>query len=253
MYGIILSAGYGTRLYPLTLTTPKALLPIHNRPVIEFLLDRIKKIRFKKVLIVTNEKYHPKFLEWLSGYQPHHPLVLLSDGTRNEEERLGAIGDLEFVLQKEGIKDDILLFTSDMIFSFSLNKFLNAIESKPDQNWILLYKLRRKKDAFRYGVASVDELGVVTRFEEKPPKPFSPLVAFGIYYLPRNKLSLIARYCKGTRGVDALGGYFQWLLKEDSLYGYVQSGGLWIDVGDKEQYYRAKEMLRQSRRIKWGE
>jgi glucose-1-phosphate thymidylyltransferase len=216
------------------------------------LLDKLRLLELDKVILVTNERYYPKFVEWLSNYIPPHPLLLLSDGTKTEEERLGAIGDLKFVLDKEGIKDDILVFTSDLIFSFSLNNFLLAVEGKRDQNWIFLYRLRRAKDASRYGVAKVDELGRVVEFKEKPKEPFSPLVAFGIYYFPKAKLHLIEEFMKGGNVVDAPGHYIQWLIEKDELYAYIQGGGVWIDIGDKKQYQEAEKLVRKSRRMrKW--
>jgi len=251
MQAIILSAGYGVRLYPLTKTTPKALLPVAGRPVIEYVLDKLKYLELEKQLIITNDRYYPKFLEWLSSYIPYFPTVLLSDGTKNEKEKLGALGDLELVIQRENIDDDVLLLTSDMIFSFSLNRFINAVNTRSRENWILLYKLKNKKEACKYGVAEVDELGRVVRFEEKPLQPFSYYVSFGIYYLSRNKLKLISEFLDTHKKNDAPGEYFQWLISNDSLYGFIQSGGIWIDIGDKQQYYGAEEMVKKSRRLLW--
>lgn len=251
MQAVILSAGYGTRLYPLTKTTPKALLPVAGRPVLEYLLEKLKYLDLDRQIIITNDRYYPKFLEWLSGYIPYFPTVLLSDHTRNEEEKLGALGDLELVIEREKIDDDILLLTSDMIFSFSLARFINAIKAKSQDNWILLYKLKKKKEASKYGVAQVDELGRVTKFEEKPAQPFSNYVSFGIYYLPRSKLGLILQFLKTHNKTDAPGEYFQWLVENDRLYGFIQSGGIWIDIGDKKQYYGAEEIVKKSRRLLW--
>ncbi|HDM08583.1 MAG TPA: nucleotidyltransferase family protein [Candidatus Omnitrophica bacterium] len=251
MQAVILSAGYGTRLYPLTKTTPKSLLPVAGRPVLEYVLEKLKYLELDKQVIVTNDRYYPKFLEWLSEYIPYFPTVVLSDRTKNEKEKLGALGDLKLVIQKEGIDDDILLLTSDMIFSFSLNRFINAVNTRPRDNWILLYKLKTRKEASRYGVAQVDELGRVVKFQEKPSEPFSNYVSFGVYYLPRNKLGLISEFLKTHKKTDAPGEYFQWLIENDSLYGFIQSGGIWIDIGDKHQYYGAEEIVKKSRRLLW--
>ncbi len=251
MQAIILSAGYGTRLYPLTKTTPKALLPVAGRPVIEYVLEKLKYLELKKQTIITNDRYYPKFLQWLSNYTPYFPTVLLSDGTKNDKEKLGALGDLKLVIQRENVDDDVLLLTSDMIFSFSLNRFISAINTRSSENWILLYKLKNKEEACKYGVAEVDELGRVIKFEEKPSQPFSCYVSFGVYYLPKNKLKLIFKFLKSHKKNDAPGEYFQWLISNDSLYGFIQSGGIWIDIGDKQRYYGAEEIVQKSRRLLW--
>jgi len=252
MHAVILSAGFGTRLYPLTKTTPKALLSINGRPVIEYIFDKLKSFNLKKTVIVTNERYYPEFLKWLSMYTPAHPLTLISDGTKTEHEKLGAVGDLKFAVEQNGIRDDVLLLVSDMIFSFSLNKFFAAIKRKRKQNWMLLYKLRDKTKASKYGVASLDKNDKVVRFEEKPREPFSSCVAFGVYYLPQCKLGLIDDFFKDTGEHsadkhDALGGYFKWLVDKKNLCGYVQRSGVWVDIGDKEQYERAEKLVRGRR------
>lgn len=246
MHAVILSAGYGRRLYPLTKATPKALLPVCHKPVIEYILDRLKRIELKSIIIVTNERYYSKFLEWFSNYIPYQPLVLLSDETVREEEKLGAIGDLKFVLKREKIEDDILILVSDMIFTFSLNRFLNATLKRPDQNWIMLFRLKDKKEAHKYGVAVIDEIGRVIRFEEKPANPFSNLVALGIYYMPASKFYLIDRFLREKNSTDAPGEYYYWLMENDGLYGYVQNSGLWIDIGDIEQYQKAEAVIKKT-------
>ena len=101
MHVIILAAGFGTRLYPLTKSIPKSLLPICNKPVIEYILEKLKGLDIKKITVVTNDVYYPKFLDWLANYIPDYPLSLLSDGTSSETDKLGAVGDLKFVLEKE--------------------------------------------------------------------------------------------------------------------------------------------------------
>ncbi|MDP8234579.1 MAG: nucleotidyltransferase family protein [Candidatus Saelkia tenebricola] len=253
MHVVILSAGFGTRLYPLTKVIPKALLPIKGTPIMEYILSKLKNLDIKKTVIVTNEKYYPQFFKWVSNYRPHHPLTLISDGTKTESDKLGAIGDLKFAIEKENIKDDILLLVSDMIFSFSLNGFLSTAK-KREQNWILLYKLKDIARASNYGVVSLDGDNSVIRFEEKPKNPFSPYVAFGGYYLPGAKLNMIDKFFKDTascvknRG-DALGGYFQWLVKKKSLLGYVQSSGEWIDIGSSKEQYKKIEKTVKARRM----
>ena len=254
MHAVILSAGFGTRLYPLTKTVPKALLPVNGKPVIEYILNKLKSFNLKKTVIVTNEKYYPEFLKWILTYIPNHPLVLVSDGTKTEHEKLGAVGDLKFAVEQNSIKDDVLLLVSDMIFSFSLNKFLSAIKKRRKQNWMLLYKLKDKTKASKYGVASLDKNDKVIRFEEKPQAPFSSYVAFGAYYLPECNLGLVDEFFKNTKESpenehDALGGYFKWLADKKSLFGYVQRSGVWIDIGDKKQYERAEKLIIRRRRM----
>jgi len=139
-----------------------------------------------------------------------------------------------------------------MIFSFSLDKFVSAIKKKRKQNWMLLYKLKDKTQASKYGVVSLEENGKVVRFEEKPRQSFSSYVSFGAYYLPKCNLGLVEEFFKDTKKSsknehDALGGYFKWLADKKSLYGYVQRSGVWIDIGDRKQYKEAEKLIRGRR------
>ncbi len=249
MHVVILSAGFGTRLYPLTKKFPKALLPIAKKPVIEYILEKLEGFSIKAITIVTNEIYYPRFMEWLSSYIPAYPLSIISDATYSQADKLGAVGDLQFAIRKENIKDDILLFVSDMIFSFSLRNFIKAALAEKKKNRILFFKLKDIKEASKYGVALLDNSGKVIKFQEKPERPFSDLAAFGVYYLPKEKLNLIDVFLKEVEKKDVLGCYFQWLSKVDKLYGNVQKGGLWIDIGDKEQYRKAEIIVKKNRRL----
>jgi glucose-1-phosphate thymidylyltransferase len=95
---VILAAGYATRLYPLTLDRPKALLPVAGKPMLEHLLARLEEVPLEDVLVVTNSKFARAFEEWAAarGGGVH----VLDDGTRDDETRLGAIGDLDLAIRE---------------------------------------------------------------------------------------------------------------------------------------------------------
>ncbi len=238
MEAVILAAGIGKRLYPLTKKTPKALFPINGLPVIEYILKKLKSLDLKKINIVTNDKYYDYLIDWVENYDTLVPIVIKSDGTKTGRDKLGAVGDLKFVLDSEKIKDDVLLLVSDMVFSFKVERFLSAVKKKRDKNWLLLYKLEDIEEATKYGVLSLDSNNKVTRFQEKPKVPFSSLIAFGIYYLPKSKLSMVNEFCKKKGSKDALGGYFRYLVDRDSLYGFIQSSGSWADIGGSIECYK---------------
>jgi glucose-1-phosphate thymidylyltransferase len=244
MKAIILAAGYGTRLYPLTKNTPKALLPVRNKPVIEYILERLAKIEINQILIITNDRHYKKFIQWLNNYIPPHPLKIINDGTRNEKQRLGAIGDLIFAIDKEKINDDVLVFACDTIFTFTLHQFLFSINSKNEENWLMLHNIRDRKLASNYGVAKINEIGQIIQYKEKPKEPFSSLVSIGIYYFPESKFQLVRKFLK-TENKDAPGYYIEWLLKNDRIFGMVQRRGDWIDIGNIKQYKKASRLLKE--------
>ncbi|MDP8216106.1 MAG: nucleotidyltransferase family protein [Candidatus Kaelpia imicola] len=238
MEAVILAAGVGKRLYPLTKKIPKALFPIDGSPVIEYILKKLRSLDLKRINIVTNDKYYSNLINWVENYHASVPIVIKSDGTRNQRDKLGAVGDLKFILKSEKIKDDILLLVSDMVFSFKLEGFLSSVKKRKDQNWLLLYRLKDREQASNYGILSLDKDNKVIRFQEKPKVPFSSLIAFGIYYLPRSKLSMVNEFYEREGSMDVLGGYFRYLAERDSLYGFVQRSGSWADIGGSIECYR---------------
>ncbi len=113
MKAIILAAGYATRLYPLTENQPKPLLQIGPKKIADFLLDRITEIdAVDGVYVVTNQKFHSSFEKWAdeinkSSLYPQFDVVVVNDKTLSNETRLGAIADIQFVLEQEKIDDEI--------------------------------------------------------------------------------------------------------------------------------------------------
>src|SRR2546423_2626319 len=124
---IVLAAGYATRLYPLTLNQPKPLLPVAGKPMIEHVLDNLKPIKeIDRIYVVTNEKFIGHFQRWADAYGMTHtraPVSIVDDKTTSEADRLGAIGDLNLVLEQARIDNDIVVVAGDNLFSHSLEGF----------------------------------------------------------------------------------------------------------------------------------
>src|SRR5438309_1296128 len=95
---VILAAGYATRLYPLTLTQPKPLLPVAGKPMINYVLDNVASIEgINQVYVVTNAKFAGHFQRWADQYRTEHPrlmFTIVNDGSTDDSNKLGAIGDL---------------------------------------------------------------------------------------------------------------------------------------------------------------
>ena len=98
MNALILAAGYATRLYPLTLNRAKPLLVVGGKPIIEWVVDNLAGVPdLETIYIVTNDKFAADFEEWSSHYQATHPefrFKIVNDGSTSDEDKLGAIGDI---------------------------------------------------------------------------------------------------------------------------------------------------------------
>src|SRR5882724_10839432 len=99
---VILAAGYATRLYPLTLTQPKPLLPVAGQPMIDYVLDNLAPVGgLERIYVVTNAKFAGHFQTWSADYRAHKTklnFTIVNDGSTDDTNKLGAIGDINFVL-----------------------------------------------------------------------------------------------------------------------------------------------------------
>lgn len=243
MKALILAAGYGTRLYPLTRNIPKPLLSIARRPVIGHIIERLEEIGdIDEILIVTNQRFVRFFGDWLTNFDSKKPIKIINDRTVSEKSRLGAIGDMDFVIKTEGLDDDLLVVGGDNLFRFNLSRFVKFAKSKGLSCCVGLYQVENRESVKKYSVVELGEDGKIISFQEKPRLPRSTLIAVCIYYFPKKKLLLIPRYLKEGNNPDAPGYYISWLCKTDRVYGFTFRGS-WYDIGDLASYGQAKKEL----------
>jgi len=238
MKGLILAAGYGTRLYPLTLDRPKPLVKVGGKAILGRLLEKLEKVEFcEEVYVVTNDKFYNTTVNWLRGRNFSFEVKVLNDMTKSNEDRLGAIGDINLVLGKEKPKDDVLIMAGDNLFEFDIVDFISFARKKKCLS-VALFDVKDKSIARRYGIVSIDAGQKIIDFQEKPDSPKSTLASTGIYYLPRSKVNSVADYMKTSLVKDAPGNYVRWMTLNDDVYGYVFTEG-WYDIGDKNSLEKA--------------
>ena len=171
MNALILAAGYATRLYPLTLNKAKPLLDVAGKPMIEWVLDNLAPIpELETVYVVTNNKFVKDFQRWAEGYrqrQPGFTLKIIDDGSTDDSDKLGAIGDINLVLTREEnmAKSDLIIVAGDNLFSEPLVDFVNSAkdceallaEADPQRvmldefdHWILLRRNLRRLRLEKY-------------------------------------------------------------------------------------------------------
>jgi len=238
---LILAAGYGTRLYPLVKDTPKALLEINKKPLINYILDRIVNLSgLNEVILVTNDKFSSHFQDWAQKQKTFpHPIKIVNDGTKTPEDRLGSIGDIEFALKQEKIDDDVLVIGSDNLFDYNIDEYITFAHVKSPAVSIGLYDINDLGTARQFGVVKLGENEKITSFEEKPQKPQSTLVAMCFYYLPKDSLGLIGDYLLECGKSDTAGDYIRWLVENSDVYGF-KFVGKWYDIGSIEAYEEAQ-------------
>ena len=239
MKTVVLAAGYATRLYPLTENKPKALLPIGSKLLIDHLAQKIAGIiEPNQTIIVTNDRFYGAFDDWaLVG--AFKRAVVLNDRTTSNDDRLGAIGDFQFAIDKLRLDDDVLMLASDNLFDGSLGEFVRFARSKNGAPCVGVTDLGDPmKGSKRYGMIKLDGTGRITAIDEKPEKPQTPYASMGVYYFPRASLHLVREYLSSAQKNDAPGHYVTWLLNKTSVYGFVFKGQ-WYDIGSIDQLNEA--------------
>lgn len=245
MKALILAAGYAVRLQPLTLDTPKPLLTIGGKKIIDRILGKVLKVKgIDTVYVVANHRFFQNFEEWLKNYVYKNKISLIDDGTVSNETRLGAIKDLELAIEKKSIEDDLLVVAGDNLFELELDRFLDFTKKHPDGVSIALYDIGDIGAAKKFGVVKKGKDDIIAEFEEKPEKPKSTLISTGIYYFPKETLKYIKEYIGLGTKLDAPGYYIQWLIKTHKVYGFSFSQQ-WYDIGDIESYKRADAEYKQ--------
>lgn len=241
MKTIVLAAGYATRLYPLTLTKPKPLLPVAGRPMVDHVLDSLSAIKaIDQTYVVTNNKFAGAFQQWADSQRK--PPIIINDGTTDESNKLGAIGDMHYVINKQKIDDDIIVVAGDNLFSEKLGDF-GTFCLKKKTPVLGVFDVGNLEEIKKYNAITTDADGRITYFEEKPATPTSTITGIALYYYPRSVLPLLNRYVEGGNNTDQPGRFIQWLYPQQPVYTW-NVPGLWYDIGSKEALEEANRVFK---------
>lgn len=242
---VILAAGYATRLYPLTLTQPKPLLPVAGKPMIDHVLDNLAPMGgIDRVCIVTNAKFADHFQKWADHYRATKAklnFTIVNDRSTDDSNKLGAIGDLHLVLTREKIADDIIVVAGDNLFNQTLENFGQFCREK-NAPVLAVYDVGNLDEIRKYNSISVDGEGRITFFEEKPKNPTSTITGIALYYYPKSTLPMIRQYIAEGNNPDQPGRLIQWLYTRTPVYTW-RVPGIWFDIGSKDALEEANRVF----------
>ena len=233
MKTVILAAGYATRLYPLTENFAKPLLKVGEKAILDWLIDDIHTSGLvDEYVVVSNHKFAGHFLEWAEGSDK--PITVVDDGTSTNETRLGAVKDIQFAAEAQGLRDDALVIAGDNVLDFSLVPFIRfGIEN--NCSCIMCYEENDLAKQQRTAIISVDGENRITAYEEKPKAPKSNLAVPPFYFYKAQDLQRIPEALAAGCGYDAPGSFAAWLSTQTPMKAWPMPGSRY-DIGNLESY-----------------
>lgn len=239
---VLLAAGYATRLYPLTLDTPKSLLKVGSTTILERILAKVNEVSaIDEIVLVSNARFADQFRTFLHEQGTEKLVCVLDDGTSDNEHRRGAVADLAFAIAERRLDNDILVLAGDNLFDFSLADFVEFFLEK-NADCITAY-IEHDLDALRRtGVAQMGSDSRVLAFEEKPREPKSHFAVPPFYAYKRETLPLMQTYVDAGAPADAPGQFIEWLVARKPVYAF-QFVGRRYDIGTLESYERAQRIF----------
>jgi len=245
MKAIILAAGYATRLYPLTKDRPKPLLPVAGKPMIDYIIDELETIDSIDIIyVVTNHRFIGCFLEWAAAPRNgKKPVKIIDDGTTDEENRKGAIGDIYYVIEQENLDDELMIIAGDNLFTFKLKDYY-AFYEKKRADCVCAKKVADREYIKQLAVAVTYNDGKITELVEKSPDPPSDLGVYATYIYTKDTAKLFKTYIEDGNKPDAPGFFVQWLYKIRDVYVYIMNGECY-DIGTHQLYADVNEIFKR--------
>jgi len=227
MKSLILSSGFGTRLYPLTANKAKGLLQYKGRPLISYIVDKVPQDI--EILVNTNKKFEADFRQWQKSM--HREITLCVEPVFTEEQSFGAIGSVDYWVRAKNIIDDLLVIASDNYFEFDLPQFISAYNGK--NTLVAIHDIGDKSKANQYGVVQLDG-HKIAEFDEKPPKPKTSLVGTACYIFPSRVFPILSEFYAGGKRAN-LGSFIGYLISRDEVHAYTFTE-VWFDLGSLDMY-----------------
>lgn|SRR3989344_4958870 len=240
MKAVILAGGNGTRIRPLTQATNKHLLPIYDKPVIYYAIEKLMAAGIYQIMIVTSSEHIADFVKLLGSGQdfkrPQGGQVQIVYGIQNEPNGI-AYG---LYIAKEYVgKENCVLFLGDNLFEDDIAPHIKSFKGGARMF------LKKVPDPHRFGIATVDKEGKVVSIEEKPKKPRSDLAVTGLYLYDSTVFDKMLDQEKSKRGEYEITYINNKYIAEGALDSVLLKKE-WFDVGtfnsllDASMYMREK-------------
>ncbi|MEX1055867.1 MAG: sugar phosphate nucleotidyltransferase, partial [Rhodothermales bacterium] len=199
MVAILLCAGFGTRLYPLTKNRPNALLDIAGKPVVDYQIEQLLELPdLREIHVVMNSRFASHFYSWWIEWRVRCEergitLQLHNDGSIDDEHRLGEVGDLGFVLRRLDRASGAVVSAGDNIYRFSLTPIWDQFRSS-DENLVLAFPETHRQVLQQHTVVEFDADRRLTAVHDQPQEPPAQWVCPRLYFLQPPALASVNEY-----------------------------------------------------------
>ncbi|KAF0132800.1 MAG: nucleotidyltransferase [Candidatus Saganbacteria bacterium] len=230
MKAVVLAGGMGTRLHPLTINIPKPMVPVINRPLMEYILELLAKYKFTDIQVLL---YHqPNIIKNHFGNGKEFGVKI---EYVEAQKNFGTAGAVKYAAKD--FNEPFIVISADLICDFNLREAVTFHKLKKSDFTVLL---TRVSNPLPYGIVITGKDGRVKHFLEKPSwsEVFSDTINTGIYIIEPEVL----QYIPEEKEFDFSQDLLPMLISKRKIYGYI-SKGIWHDIGSLEEYGRIHTLI----------
>lgn len=234
MKALVLAAGKGKRMLPLTEKCPKALLPINDdNTVLDLIVQNCLRAKdIDEVIVVINRQQYQYFNDW-NKYE--RVRVFVSPIEDN------VIKCISYVINNIALQT-VLIAAADNVLEFEIQEFIDFYNKEENKSAVMYYIENSLCELRRTGVAQVEN-GIVVNMEEKPEIPQNKCAIPPYYIIPKTQFGYIDKFLKSETLVDSLGTYLSWYVHETIVRAFLMPGKR-HNIGDRESYLNYKNSMK---------
>jgi len=249
MVAILLCAGFGTRLSPLTKNRPNALLDIAGKPVLDYQIEQLLDLDdLREIHVVMNSHFASHFYRWWIEWRDRCEkrgitLILHNDGSVDDDHRLGEVGDLGFVLRRLDPTSGAIVSAGDNIYRFSLTPIWDRFRNS-GENVVLAFPETHHQVLQQHTVIEFDDDRRLTAVHDKPQEAPSQWVCPRLYFLQPAALASVGEYLSAAGEKDRLARFLGYLAEHQPVRVLeMPSGSMRLHVNTRYMYEKAREAL----------